>query len=126
MPRSKREAHCLSILMSLMMIYIMAALNDAVRIGDFSAQSWLLALKRLPLGFLFGIACDLLICTPLSRRIVMAVARPGDRELYLAALMRFCMVVLMTFFMTIFGTAAAGRTGPAALADFSYIFPIIL
>lgn len=43
MPRSKREGILLSLIMSLIMIYVMAALNDNVRLGEFAASSWLLA-----------------------------------------------------------------------------------
>ncbi len=42
MPRSKREGILLSLIMSLIMIYMMAALNDNVRLGEFAASSWLL------------------------------------------------------------------------------------
>ena len=44
MPRSKREGILLSLIMSLIMIYMMAALNDNVRLGEFAASSWLLAI----------------------------------------------------------------------------------
>lgn len=44
MPRSKREGILLSLIMSLIMIYMMVALNDNVRLGEFAASSWLLAI----------------------------------------------------------------------------------
>lgn len=40
MPRSKREG----ILLSSIMSHMMAALNDNVRLGEFAASSWLLAI----------------------------------------------------------------------------------
>ena len=55
MPRNEREGLLLSVFMSLIMIYVMAALNDAVKLGTMTGDSWVLALERLPLGFLFGI-----------------------------------------------------------------------
>lgn len=39
MPRSKREGILLSLIMTLIMIYMMAALNDNVRLGEFAASS---------------------------------------------------------------------------------------
>lgn len=123
MPRSKNEGHLLSIIMSLIMIYVMAALNNDVKVGAFSAESWLLALERLPLGFIVGIICDLFICTPLSRKIVMYISREGDRELYQVFILRFCMVVLMTVCMTIFGIVASGTFGLAGIRDFFVYFP---
>lgn len=41
---SKREGILLSLIMSLILIYMMAALNDNVRLGEFAASSWLLAI----------------------------------------------------------------------------------
>ena len=82
MPENKKQGLLLSLLMSLIMIYIMAALNMDVRLGRFAGQSWMIALQRLPLGYLVGIICDLCICTPLSRKIVMQVTAPEDAERY--------------------------------------------
>lgn len=123
MPRSKKEGILLSVIMSLIMIYVMAALNNDVKLGEFSADSWKLALERLPLGFLFGILCDMFICTPLSRKIVAVVSKPGDREIYQIFVLRFCMVVLMTVFMTIFGVLAGGQLGMEGVREFFLYLP---
>lgn len=123
MPRSKKEGILLSLIMSLVMIYVMAALNDNVRLGAFAASSWLLALQRLPLGYCVGILCDLCICTPLSRRFVMKVTKPEDREIYKVLVLRFCMVVLMTVAMTIFSVFAGGKTGMDGVIDFFTYLP---
>lgn len=53
MPRSKREGILLSLIMSLIMIYMMAVLNDNVRLGEFAASSWLLDIAS---GFI--LRCD--------------------------------------------------------------------
>lgn len=71
------------------MIYVMAALNIDVRQGYCSAQAWLIALQRLPLGFVVGILCDLLVCTPLSRRVVALMT--GPRCIYLYTGCRQCL-----------------------------------
>lgn len=105
------------------MIYVMAALNNNVKLGEFSASSWLLALKRLPAGLAFGLVCDLCICTPLSRKIVSMLARENDRELYLVFVLRFCMVVLMTVFMTAFSVIASGELNRQGAADFFTYLP---
>lgn len=123
MPRSKKEGILLSVIMSLIMIYVMAALNNAVVVGAMTGSCWMIALERLPLGFLVGICCDLLICTPTSRKIVSAVSKEGDSELYLVMILRFCMVVLMTFFMTIFGVIASGQLGWNGVVFFFKYFP---
>lgn len=123
MPRSKREGILLSLIMSLIMIYMMAALNDNVRLGEFAASSWLLALQRLPLGFAVGILCDLLICTPLSRKFVMKVMRTEDREIFKVLVLRFCMVVLMTVAMTIFSVVVSGKLGMEGVIDFFTYLP---
>lgn len=123
MPHSKKEGIFLSLIMSLIMIYVMAVLNNDVKLEAFCADSWLLALKRLPLGHLVGILCDLCICTPLSRKIVAALSRPGDREIYQVFLLRFCMVVLMTVFMTVFGIAASGEWGMEGICSFFRYLP---
>jgi len=123
MPKSKKEGIFLSLIMSLIMIYVMAALNNDVKIGRFSAESWLLALQRLPLGYVVGIICDLCICTPLSRKIVSKLAKPGDREIYQVFILRFCMVILMTVFMTIFGIIASGELGMDGVISFFKYLP---
>lgn len=123
MPRSKKEGILLSIIMSLIMIYVMAALNNDVKIGAFAASSWLLALQRLPLGFIVGIICDLCICTPSSRKIVAAVSKENDSEVLKVFLLRFCMVVLMTIFMTVFGIVASGELGMKGVKSFFVYLP---
>lgn len=123
MPRSKKEGILLSLIMSLIMIYVMAALNDNVRLGEFASSSWMLALQRLPLGYVVGILCDLCVCTPLSRRFVMKVTAPSDREVYKVLVLRFCMVVLMTVAMTIFSVFASGKLGMVGVIDFFKYLP---
>ena len=59
MPHSRKEGILLSIIMSLIMIYVMAALNECVKSGAFSGEAWIVSLKRLPLGFAVGIICDM-------------------------------------------------------------------
>ncbi len=123
MPKSKKEGILLSLIMSLIMIYVMAALNNNVKIEAFSATSWVIAWKRLPLGYVIGILCDLCICTPLSRKILSVIAHEEDREIYLTFLLRFCMVVFMTIAMTIFGTIAGGELGMEGVISFFRYLP---
>lgn len=110
-------------IMSLIMIYVMAALNNDVKIGAFAASSWLLALQRLPLGFVVGILCDLCICTPTSRKLVAKVSKESDSEVLKVFLLRFSMVVLMTVFMTIFGIIASGELGMEGVKSFFVYLP---
>lgn len=105
------------------MIYVMAALNNDVKLGSFAASSWLLALKRLPLGYAVGVICDLGFCTPLSRKIVSKATDPADNERYAVLILRFCMVVLMTVVMTIFGVAASGEWGLDGVISFFKYLP---
>lgn len=123
MPKSKKEGILLSVIMSLIMIYIMAALNNNVKLGEFSVSSWILALKRLPLGLIFGLICDLCICTPISRKIVFLVAKENDREIYLVFILRFCMVIFMTLFMTLFSVIVSGQINLQGLKDFFIYLP---
>lgn len=123
MPKSKKEGILLSLIMSLIMIYVMGALNDCVKEGACTVSSWILSLQRLPLGFLFGILCDLCICTPLSRKIVSALAKENDREIYLVFVLRFCMVILMTLFMTVFSVIASGQFNSEGIRDFFIYLP---
>ena len=118
MPKSKKQGLCLSLIMSLIMIYVMAALNMAIRLGHLSGEVWL-ALQRLPLGYVVGVLCDLCICTPLSRRIVQRTCSPGDKEMYQVFVLRFCMVVLMTVFSVI----VSGKFGRDGLVDFFTYLP---
>lgn len=126
MPKSKKEGLLLSCIMSLIMIYVMAALNNYVKIGYVDANSWLIALQRLPLGFIVGILCDLCVCTPLSRKIVSSIANEGDREIYLVFILRFCMVVFMTIAMTVFGTVVGHGTLEEFFIYLPYNFVIAL
>ncbi len=123
MPQSKKQGILLSVIMSLIMIYIMAVLNMDVRLGYFSGEAWLIALKRLPLGFLVGIICDLCICTPLSRRIVGSVCSEDDCDARKVFTLRFCMVIFMTVAMTVFSVFASGLHGSATVADFFTYLP---
>lgn len=123
MPRSKKQGVLLSLLMSLFMIYIMAALNMNVRMGAFAVSSWVVALQRLPLGYLVGVLCDLWICTPCSRKIVNKITSEDDAEKYKVFVLRFCMVIFMTIAMTIFSVFASGKMGYEGIVDFFTYLP---
>lgn len=123
MPHNKKQGTCLSFIMSFIMIYVMAALNIDVRQGCCSAQAWLIAFQRLPLGFVVGILCDLLVCTPLSRRVVALMTGPEDTELVKVFVLRFSMVVLMTAAMTVFSVVVSGQRGMAGIVDFFTYLP---
>lgn len=123
MPSSKKEGIILSVTMSLIMIYVMAALNECVKSGAFSADAWLVSLKRLPLGFAVGIVCDMAICTPLSRKLVAAVSSESDRECFKVLILRFSMVVLMTVAMTVFSVAVTWENAGTAVGDFFKYLP---
>ena len=123
MPKSKKQGLALSFIMSLIMIYVMAALNLDVRDHSFSANNWLIALQRLPLGFMVGILCDLLICTPTSRKIVNQVCNESDQEALKVFVLRFCMVVFMTIAMTIFSCIVSGKLGMSGIVDFCTYLP---
>lgn len=123
MPHSKKEGIPLSIIMSLIMIYVMAALNECVKSGAFSGEAWIVSLKRLPLGFAVGIICDMAICTPLSRKLVAAVSSEDDRECYKVLILRFSMVVLMTVAMTVFSVLITWQDAQTAIAEFFKYLP---
>ena len=123
MPRNKKQGIALSLIMSLIMIYVMAALNMDVRLGRFAGESWVVALQRLPLGYLVGVVCDLCLCTPLSRWIVGRVTAPEDAEKYKVFILRFSMVVLMTVVMTVFSMMVSGQWGAAGVQDFCTYLP---
>lgn len=123
MPHSKKEGILLSVIMSLIMIYVMAALNECVKTGAFTADAWVVSLQRLPLGFVVGIICDMAICTPLSRKIVVAVSDENDRESFKVLILRFSMVVLMTVAMTVFSVIVTWESAQTAIAGFFKYLP---
>lgn len=130
MPSSKKEGILLSVIMSFVMIYVMAALNECVKAGAFTGGAWVVALERLPLGFVVGIICDLAVCTPLSRKLVAAVSDADDRDCFKVLILRFSMVVLMTVAMTVFSVVVTWTDAQSAVRDFfkylSYNFTIAL
>ncbi len=123
MPSSKKEGILLSVIMSLVMIYVMAALNECVKAGAFTANAWVVSLQRLPLGFLVGIICDLAVCTPLSRKLVAAVSDEGDRDCFKVLILRFSMVVLMTVAMTVFSVVVTWTDAQSAVSNFFKYLP---
>lgn len=122
MPHSKKEGILLSVIMSLIMIYVMAALNECVKNGAFSAGAWLVSLKRLPLGFVVGISATA-VCTPLSRKLVAAVTGENDRECFKVLILRFSMVVLMTVAMTVFSVVVTWEDAQSAVSGFFRYLP---
>ena len=123
MPRNKKQGIALSLIMSLIMIYVMAALNLCVRAHAFYADAWVTALQRLPLGYVVGVLCDLCICTPLSRKIVGSLCEQKDKEIFKVFILRFCMVIFMTVAMTVFSCVVSGKLGTEGLADFFTYLP---
>lgn len=123
MPQNKKQGILLSLIMSLIMIYVMGALNIDVRNGSFTGDVWMIALKRLPLGYVFGIICDLCICTPLSRKIVAKLTLDSDQEILKVFVLRFCMVIFMTVAMTVFSVLVSGKLGTEGITDFFTYLP---
>ncbi len=129
MPRSKKEGIMFGFLMSAIMIFVMAALNYGVRMGTLGADAWHHAVIAFVPGYIFGMLCDLCVCTPSSRAITSRMV--GDqKEGVQIFVIRFCMVVLMTVFMTVFGIVAGGARGMqivvGSLVYFPYNFTIAL
>jgi hypothetical protein len=113
MPRNGKEGILFSFIMSAIMIYVMAALNYVVRIGDVGAAAWSYALFNWPLAYVVGMICDLCICTPSSRAIMNTFCAATDRAVWKGITVKFLMVVLMTVFGTImaFGFTFGAFTG---------------
>lgn len=122
MPKSKKEGIMFSFIMSAVMIFLMAALNYAVREGTLGAAAWNHAVTAFIPGYIFGMICDLFICTPLSRRIT-AKAVGDQKEGVQIFVVRFSMVVAMTVFMTVFGVIAGGARGVDILIGSVKFFP---
>ena len=123
MPRNKYEGIAFSFIMSFIMIYVMAALNYGVRTGDFGRNAWAYAVYNFIPAYVIGMCCDLLICSPLSRKAVAMIARPNDRPIYTGFIMKFCMVIFMTIVMTLYGIFAAVGFGWQDIAAFFTLFP---
>lgn len=122
MPKSKKEGILFSFLMSAIMIFVMAALNYAVRMGGMTTDAWKHAVSAFIPGYIFGMICDLFLCTPFSRKVTAATA--GDcKEGIQLFVMRFTMVVTMTVFMTVFGIVAGGARGAAIVTGSCVYFP---
>ena len=71
MPKSKKQRLCLS----LIMIYMMAALNMAIRLGHLSGEVWPTVLQWPPLGYIAGVFYDLFIVASLSLRAAQMIAK---------------------------------------------------
>lgn len=122
MPRSKKEGILFSFLMSAIMIFFMAALNYGVRTGTLGVDAWKHAVTAFIPGYVFGMICDLLICTPLSRKLTASMVGDSKASVQIFSI-RFCMVVLMTIFMTVFGVWAGGGRGMEILIGSCIYFP---
>lgn len=123
MPISKKEGMMFSFIMSAVMIYVMAALNFAVRTQSMNSAAWIHATITFIPGYIVGIICDLFICSPLSRKITFLATVENDSEGVKVFVMRFCMVILMTICMTIFGSVAGGARGLQILVGSCVYFP---
>ena len=123
MPRNKKEGLTFSFIMSAIMIYVMAALNYAVRTHAMNGDAWMHALETFIPGYVIGIICDLFVCSPLSRKITFTATSETDRKSLKVFIMRFSMVVLMTICMTVFGSIAGGARGLQIVIDSCTYFP---
>lgn len=118
-PRNGKEGILFSFIMSAIMIYVMAALNYGVRIGDVGAAAWSYALFDWPLAYVVGMICDLCICTPSSRAIMNTFCAATDRAVWKGITVKFLMVVLMT----VFGAIMAFGFTFGAFTEFWRMFP---
>ncbi|MGM9631064.1 DUF2798 domain-containing protein [Butyricicoccus sp.] len=122
MPRSKKEGIMFSFLMSAIMIFVMAALNYAVRTGSMTMDAWRHAVTAFVPGYIFGMVCDLFLCTPFSRKLTEKMV--GDcKEGVRIFVIRFSMVVTMTVCMTVFGIVAGGARGAEIFMGSCVYFP---
>ena len=123
MPSSKKEGLLFSFIMSAVMIYLMAALNFCVQTQSLTSTAWLHAALTFIPGYIIGMLCDLFICSPLCRKITFSVTNETDQLSLKVFIMRFCMVILMTICMTLFGQIAGGGRGLTIVTDFFTYLP---
>ena len=131
MPRNGKEGVLFSFIMSALMIYLMAALNMYVRaglgLGGLQLQTpwepWWYAVINFPLAYVVGMICDLGFCTPTSRKIMTKVCAETDRPAWKGFVVKFCMVVLMTIAMTVYGALAAVGFRVEAISAFFVLLP---
>lgn len=123
MPSNKKEGLLFSFLMSAVMIYLMAALNFCVQTQSMTSAAWVHAALTFVPGYIIGMLCDLFICSPLCRKITFSVTAETDQVSLKVFVMRFCMVILMTVCMTVFGQIASGGKGWAIITGFFTYLP---
>ena len=103
MPKTKVQAIFFTLITAWMMVYCMTLYNLVLAAGEFTNQSFLLALKSMWLEYVVIFLCAALISTPLAKRLAFRVVVPQDCPIAIILTVQVFMVVLQVALASILG-----------------------
>ena len=81
MPKTKGKSVFFTAVTAWLMVYGMTLYNLALAMGSFTNRSFLLALQEMWLEFVIIFLCAYFISSPIAKKLVFRVVRPGDRSI---------------------------------------------
>lgn len=104
MPRNKFEDVIFTAIMATIMVYGMVVYNVALNTGGVSSQTFLLALRELPIMVPVAFVLEFFIVGRISKKLAFTVVQPTDRPQVITYAISICICCIMCPTMSLIAT----------------------
>ena len=105
MPKTKFQDFIYTVIMALIMVYGMVVYNVALNTGGVSGQTFLLALRELPIMVPIAFVLEFFIVGKIAAKLAFSVMRPGvDRPQFITYAISICICCIMCPIMSLIAT----------------------
>lgn len=95
MPKNKFEEVIFTIIMATVMVYGMVVYNVALNMGGVTNQTFLIALRELPIMVLIAFVLEFFIVGKIAGMLAFKVMRPTDRPQFIIYAISICICCIM-------------------------------
>lgn len=95
MPKNKFQEVIFTILMATLMVYGMVVYNVALNMGQFTNQTFLIALSELPIMVPIAFVLEFFIVGKLAGMLAFKVMKPTDRPQFITYAISICICCIM-------------------------------
>ena len=103
MPKTKFQSVIFTAITAWIMVYIMTIYNTVLSSGSFTNLTFFIALKGMWIEFIIIFLCAFFISSPIAKKLVFRVVKPGDRPIFIIFTIQVFTVVCQVALASILG-----------------------
>ena len=104
MPKNKFQDVIFTIIMATIMVYGMVVYNVALNTGGVTGQTFIMALKELPIMVPLAFVLEFFIVGKIARILAFSVMKPTDRPQFITYAISICICCIMCPLMSLAAT----------------------